>query len=96
MYKCIIYINYLGEIIKLYITFKSLQRKIYDTMQIENEIAKKNNRMETFLKKWEKCQTALKTLFFLTPIFVHTSSPFVLFSFFNPKNHLHKRNSPYP
>jgi hypothetical protein len=62
--------KYIFENKQKQITFKSLQRKIYDTMQIENEIAKKNNRMEKFLKKWflkkwEKCQTALKTLFSL-------------------------------
>jgi hypothetical protein len=69
--------KYIFEKKQKQITFKSLQRKVYDTMKIEDEIAKKNNRMEKFLKKWEKCPTALETLLFLTPwpIFVHTSSP---------------------
>jgi hypothetical protein len=73
-----------------------VERKIYDSMQIENEIAKKNNTMEVS-KKMGKMSDRSQNSFFLTPrpIFVHTSSPFFLFSFsyfFNPKNHLYKRN----
>jgi hypothetical protein len=64
-----------------------------DTMQIENEIAKKNNRMEVS-KKMGKMSRLLSKLFFLDtwPVFVHTSSPsFFLFLFLIPKNHLYKR-----